>query len=206
VNAIVKDSPSVGDVHVDGPLGGSKKRPAAPDLGDLGLGRTIKDIETEAEANRRYDGEVATSLAKGEDDMADEDQKSFESFFKVSGVDEGLGLVFGWGIVCKVDGNDYYDVQKNNIPEDAMVEATTDFMKGQRMAGEQHVRMDAGSIVHSFPLTTEIAKAMGIGTTKTGWMVACAPDKAMLAKFKANELTGFSIGGAHIEIDGKAVQ
>lgn len=142
--------------------------------------------------------------------MADIVEKGFDSFFKVSGVDEGLGLVFGWGIVCKENGVDYYDVQKNHIPEDAMVHATTDFMKSARVHGDMHVRgtgpeLAAGMVVHSFPLTTEIAKAMGIGTSKTGWMVATAPDKAMLAKFKSGEYTGFSIGGDYIEIDGKPV-
>ena len=130
-------------------------------------------------------------------------EKSFSGFFKVSGVDEGLGLVFGWGIVCKEAGVDYVDVQGNHIPEDAMVEATTEFMKSSRQMGEMHVRMDAGAVVHSFPLTTEIAKAMGITTDKTGWMIAAAPDKAMLAKFASGEFAGFSIGGEHIEIDGK---
>lgn len=146
-------------------------------------------------------------------------EKGFETFFKVAGVDEDLGLVFGWGIVCKEHGQDYYDVQKNHIPEPAMVHATTDFMKGQRMAGEQHMRMDAGSIVHSFPLTGEIWKAMftdhatgammgGLPESppKSGWMVASAPDAAMLKKFKSGELTGFSIGGEHIEVNGKAIQ
>lgn len=136
--------------------------------------------------------------------------EGFESFFKVSGVDEGLGLVFGWGIVCKEGGVDYYDVQKNHIPEDAMVEAVTDFMKSARVHGDMHVRgtgpeLAAGMVVHSFPLTTDIAKAMGIETTKTGWMVATAPDKAMLAKFKSGEYTGFSIGGDYIEINGQPV-
>ena len=74
------------------------------------------------------------------------------------------------------------------------------------MAGEQHSRMSAGTIVHSFPLTTEIAKAMGVSSDKTGWMVACAPDPAMLAKFKSGDLTGFSIGGRHLELDGKPVE
>lgn len=129
----------------------------------------------------------------------------FATFFKAAGVDEGLGLVYGWGIVCKENGVDYYDVQKNHIPEPAMVAATTEFMKDSRMAGEQHARMDAGTIVHSFPLTTEIAKAMGLETTKTGWMVAAAPDAAMLAKFKSGDLTGFSIGGEHLELDGQPV-
>lgn len=133
-------------------------------------------------------------------------EKSFGTFFKVSGVDEELGLVFGWGIVCKDEsGADYRDSQDNHIPEAAMVHATTDFMKTERMAGEMHTRMDAGTILHSFPLTGDIAKAMGIETKKTGWMIAMAPDPAMLAKFADGTFTGFSIGGEHIEIDGKPI-
>jgi Putative phage serine protease XkdF len=152
--------------------------------------------------------EVFEPLTEGWGDSIVE--KSFESFFKVSGVDQNLGLVFGWGIVCKEGGEDYYDTQKNHVPEDAMVEATTDFMKSARVHGDMHVRgtgpeVPAGMVVHSFPLTTEIAKAMGIDTTKTGWMVATAPDAAMLAKFASGEYTGFSIGGDYIEIDGKPV-
>lgn len=134
-------------------------------------------------------------------------EKGITTYFKVSGVDQGLGLVFGWAIVCKDEtGADYYDVQKNHIPEKAMVEATTDFMKSNREAGEMHSRMAAGTVVHSFPLTGEIAKAMGITTKKTGWMVAMAPDPTMLSKFASGEYTGFSIGGEHIEVDGKPVQ
>ncbi len=178
--------PAAGDVHVN-TAGGSGMLYLPEETG-----RSKEDIEAERVADLRTN---AGAVNKG-----------FAAFFKVSGVDEDLGLVFGWGIVCKEAGVDYYDVQKNHIPEPAMVEAVTDFMKGQRMAGEQHSRMDAGTIVHSFPLTTDIAKAMGLETTKTGWMVACAPDPAMLAKFKSGELTGFSIGGQHLEIDGKAVQ
>lgn len=138
-------------------------------------------------------------------------EKRISTYFKVSGVDQGLGLVFGWGIVCKDEnGADYRDTQNNHIPEAAMVEATTDFMKSQRVHGDMHERgtsaaMPAGMVVHSFPLTGEIAKAMGITTKKTGWMVATAPDPAMLAKFASGEYTGFSIGGEHIEIDGKPV-
>lgn len=114
---------------------------------------------------------------------------------KVAGVDEGLGLVFGWGIVCKEAGQPYVDTQNDHIPEDAMAKASTDFMKNSRQAGEMHDRMDAGAVVHSFPLTGDIAKAMGVASDKTGWMVAVAPDPAMFAKFKSGEYTGFSIGG-----------
>lgn len=179
---VSKDAPSAGDVHVNGPL----PRARLPKV--IGQ-RTLSDVEDERKGDLRT-GAGAVS-------------KSFVSFCKVSGVDEGLGLVFGWGIICKEAGQDYVDLQGNQIPESAMVEAVTDFMKGERMAGEQHARMDAGTVVHSFPLTTDIANAMGVTSGRTGWMVAVAPDPAMLAKFKSGHLTGFSIGGEHIEIDGK---
>lgn len=113
-------------------------------------------------------------------------------------VDEALGLVFGWGIVCKENGEPYVDVQGDHIPEDAMVKATSDFMENSRVAKEMHAGDAKGCIVHSFPLTTDIAKAMGITSGRTGWMVAMKPDADVLAKFKSGDFTGFSIGGRRI--------
>lgn len=130
-------------------------------------------------------------------------------------VDHKLGLVFGYAIVCKVDGEDYYDtgtkdpdddvVYSDHITEEAMLEGVTDFMKSSRVAAEMHERtLDAdgeevpvkkGVVVHSFPLTTEIAKALEIDAKMTGWLVAMQPDAAMLKKFESGELKGFSIGG-----------
>lgn len=115
--------------------------------------------------------------------------------FTVCKVDEGLGLVFGWGIICKNDGVDYYDVQGDHIPEERMLEAVTDFMERDRDHGDMHVAFGKGMVVHSFPLTTEIAKEMGISCDRTGWMVATKPTAALLAKFKSGEYKGFSIGG-----------
>ena len=115
-------------------------------------------------------------------------------------MDAGLGLVFGWGIVCceKDAGGeweDHYDLQGDHIPEPLMVEATSDFMLNSREAHEMHTGKRIGSIVHSFPLTQDIAKAMGIETKKTGWMVAMKPSAAVLAKYQSGEYRGFSIGG-----------
>jgi len=124
--------------------------------------------------------------------------KKFELRAEVAKVDDTLGLVFGWGIVCTEDGEPYFDTQGDHIPEESMLEAVSDFMKSARSAYEQHNRSDAGVVVHSFPLTKDIAEVYGIQCSKTGWMIAMQPDKAMLAKFKSGELTGFSIGGKRI--------
>lgn len=110
-------------------------------------------------------------------------------------VDESLGLVFGWALVCTEKGEDHYDLQGDHIPENVMVAATTEFMKNARVAKEMHQGDQIGAIVHSFPLTKDIAEAMGIQTEKTGWMVAMAPEKGVLQKFSDRVYTGFSIGG-----------
>ena len=129
----------------------------------------------------------------------------FELRATISKVDDGLGLVMGWGIVCTEQGEPYYDTQGDHIPDASMIEAVTDFMKSSRIAGVQHVEDEAGetvikgTIVHSFPLTADTAEAFGITCEKTGWMVAMHPDdKSVLAKFRSGEFTGFSIGGKRV--------
>ena len=130
---------------------------------------------------------------------------NFEFRSEVLKADAALGLVLGWGIVCKKGGEDYFDTQGDCIPEESMLEATTDFMKSSRIAGTMHARtadgqvVKAGTVVHSMPLTQQIADIFKLSTEQTGWMVAIAPDPGMLAKFKNGELTGFSIGGKRLE-------
>ncbi|MDO8614629.1 MAG: XkdF-like putative serine protease domain-containing protein [Dehalococcoidia bacterium] len=119
-------------------------------------------------------------------------------------IDAELGLVFGWGIVCKVDGEPYFDSQRDHIPEASMLRATADFMEKSRMSSEMHARdddgvpMGDGAVIFSFPLTTEVAKALEIDTRKTGWLVAIKPSPGVLAKFKSGEYAGFSIGGGRL--------
>lgn len=125
---------------------------------------------------------------------------------KVAKVDNDLGLVFGWAIVCTEDGQPYVDTQGDYIPDGAMLKASTKFAKGARQAGDMH-RCDDGLIVHTMPLTAEVAKAFGIECSKTGLMIAMEPFPETLAKFKSGERRGFSIGGRRVtdtpmEIDG----
>lgn len=123
-----------------------------------------------------------------------------EKVFKVANVDSSLGVVFGWGIVSTYKGEDYFDTQGDNIPDAAMLEATTEFMENSRVGKTMHVGEQTGVIVHSFPLTADIAKAFGITTETTGWMIGYKPySKDLLEKFRSGELTGFSIGGRRIK-------
>jgi hypothetical protein len=132
-------------------------------------------------------------------EKADEDS-SVGIEVKVEKVDQALGIVFGYAIVCKVDGEDYYDTQGDHIPETSMLDATADFMAGDRMAKVMHRGESAGQVVYGFPVTEDIAKALGFEVRKTGFVVGMRPDdEEVLAKYASGEYTGFSIGGRRIE-------
>lgn len=118
---------------------------------------------------------------------------------KVAKVDDTLGLVFGWAIVCTEGGEPYVDLHNDYIPDHAMLKASTKFAKGLRIGGDMHACED-GVIVHTMPLTADIAKAFGIECDKTGLMIALEPaDIETLKKFSTGERTGFSIGGTRIK-------
>ena len=123
------------------------------------------------------------------------DDEMMEKRCRVAKVDASLGLVFGWAVVCTEDGEDYIDTQGDHITEDAVMKAATDFAMNSRVAKDMHSGDQIGSIVHMFPLTADVAKAMGVECDKTGLMIAMKPSRDVLEKFKSGEYTGFSIGG-----------
>lgn len=114
----------------------------------------------------------------------------------IAKVDEGLGLVFGWAIVCKENGVDYFDLQDDHISEEEMLKAATDFALNSRVAKEMHEGNAVGTVAFVFPLTTEVAKAFGLETKRTGLMIAMKPTAEVFAKFKDGTYKGFSIGGS----------
>jgi hypothetical protein len=123
------------------------------------------------------------------------DKGSVATVFKV---DDGLGLVFGWAIVCAKNGTEYFDTQGDHIPEDSMLSAAADFMENSRVGKDMHAGDKVGPVVFAWPMTADIAKAMGIQTTQTGLMVAMKPPPEILTKFRNGEYTGFSIGGRRV--------
>ncbi len=130
------------------------------------------------------------------------DNLRFESSGKAQfcKIDESLGLVLGFAIVSKIDGEPYFDVQGDHIPESAMLKAAVEFMEAGAVAKEMHAGDAKGSIVFVWPLTADIAKAFNIETNTTGLMIAMKPnDSAILEKFRTGEYTGFSIGGTRGE-------
>lgn len=120
----------------------------------------------------------------------------FQTTAQVCKVDRKLGLVFGYAMVCKVDGEAYFDLQDEHIPEDVMLEMAANFMKsGPRLSRDMH-ETDDGTVWFAFPMTSDIAKALDIQVKKTGLIIGMKPSKEVLEKFASGERTGFSIGGA----------
>jgi hypothetical protein len=113
--------------------------------------------------------------------------------------DPGLGIAIGFAVICKDGGKDYFDVQGDHIPESAMLAAATDFMLNSRVGKTMHAGDKTGDVVFAFPLTTDIAKSLGIRTEKTGLLIGFKPsDEETLEKLAKGEFTGFSIGGQYI--------
>ena len=155
-----------------------------------------------------------TALGNEDEDESMSVTTSLNPSFRVAKVDKRLGLVFGWAIVCKVKGEDYYDLNVDthgvhagervpeHIPEDVMTKAALDITKNGVMPGnEMHDGPNRGHYPFLFPMTTDIAKAMGITTEKTGLMCAFAPPPDVLAKFDSGEYTGFSIEGKRLSYE-----
>lgn len=124
------------------------------------------------------------------------------TYAKFTKVDTSLGLVFGFAIVCKEDGEDFFDSQGDHIPEDSMLKAASDFMQHSRSMKVMHDGDTAGSVVFAFPMTSDIADAYDIQTRTTGLMIAVRPnDPSVLGKYLSGEFTGFSIGGSYGETE-----
>lgn len=113
-------------------------------------------------------------------------------------MDASRRLVFGFAVVSKIDGEDYYDRHGDHIPEDEVLNASLAFAKSAAPANVNHKGPDVGSHPFVFPLTTEIAKSLGIETSRTGLLIGQQVDPETFAKFESGELRAFSIEGVAV--------
>ena len=114
---------------------------------------------------------------------------------------EELGMLFGYAVICNEDGEPYYDLQGDHIPEEVMLRAAVDFMKDYGYAWERHL-YNIGTVIFAWPMTKDIADAMDIEVKKTGLLVGIKVDNwEVIDKFRNGIYTGFSIGGIVNEAD-----
>jgi hypothetical protein len=123
----------------------------------------------------------------------------FKKGVTVEKIDAQHGVVFGFAMVSKVDGEPFFDSQGDHITEEALLEASLHYMEGDRVAKEMHRGEPMGKVVFAFPLTTDIAKMLGIESRRTGLIIGMKPSGNVLKKFADGTYTGFSIGGSYVE-------
>lgn len=118
-------------------------------------------------------------------------------------VNSELGVVFGYVIVSNINGQPYFDLQGDHIPEHSMLKAAYHYMSGDRPALVQHtgeLTEPDGKVVFAFPLTSDIMKALGLSGEKTGLIVGVKfSDPEVLDRYKKGVYTGFSIGGHRVK-------
>lgn len=127
--------------------------------------------------------------------------------FEISKVSDELGIIFGYAIVCKENGEDYVDLQDEHVPESAMMKASAKYMAGERRAKLMHDKVAYdGRVIYALPMTTELADALGIQVKKTGLIIGLKPDNPdTLQLAKEGRLTGFSIGGRYVRTSTREV-
>jgi cation transport regulator ChaB len=129
-----------------------------------------------------------------EDEGDEEDEVSME--VKVLKSDTEQRIAWGWASVATEKGQPIYDAHGDYISMDEIVPATNEFMKGSRTLKRQHSGGAIGQVIHSLPLTKELAEALGIETEKEGWITGTYfSDDESWGKVKSGELPAFSIGG-----------
>lgn len=131
------------------------------------------------------------------------DAFSFSAFAPVVKLSEttdadgnAIGLVFCWAVTEKANGQDYFDLQGDQVlANDDLIRAALDYVKSGAKTDEMHDGNQDGFAPFVMPLTAEVAKAFGIDTKTTGLMVGLKPSADVFAKFKSGEYTGVSIEG-----------
>lgn len=161
-----------------------------PYRGAIHLGAERFD-EIKEDANKEYaEAALSKSFAKQAD------------FLKV---DPEQRMVWAWANVQRENGTDVVDLHGDIIDPDDMCKAATEFMENARVALAMHERnsdggidtsMHKGVVVHSLPLTKEIAAAFGITLEKEGWAIGIKVyDDEVWEAVKSGKLSAISIGG-----------
>ena len=105
-------------------------------------------------------------------------------------------LALGWAYVSTVKGELSLDHSGEFIRPEQIAKAATNFMLSMRTAKAMHSGGKIGEVVHSMPLTNDIAKALGIQSDREGWVVAIKVyDDQVWQDVKSGKLAAFSIGG-----------
>jgi hypothetical protein len=111
-------------------------------------------------------------------------------------LDSERRIAWGWASVSTVKGELVTDLQGDTIVPAEMEKMADRFMASARTAKAMHEGDQIGEVLHSFPLTMELAKAFGMETDREGWIIGMKiKDDAIWKGFQEGRYKAFSIGG-----------
>jgi hypothetical protein len=115
---------------------------------------------------------------------------------KIIKADSEEQIAWGWASVVSEKGEAVTDRQGDIISPDEMEKMATKFMLSARQAKAMHDGEGIGEVVHSFPMTKQLAKEFGLTTDREGWIIAMKiSDTDIWNRVKSGQLKAFSIGG-----------
>ncbi len=123
-------------------------------------------------------------------------QHEFSKATEILKVDRERRIIWGWASVSTMKGEIVTDLQGDRITPVEMEKMADGFMRSTRAAKAMHDGDDVGEVIHSFPLTKELAEAFGIKTDREGWITGTyiKSDEQWQRALKG-EYRGLSIGG-----------
>jgi hypothetical protein len=162
---------------------------------DLGMDSAEEEEDERMDATEALRAVVAEIMCKKNEEMTKSTE--FESYGKVTKMDDDQRIVYGYASVISKDGVPIVDRQGDIITAEELEKAASQFMLGERTGLTMHKGDPTTTIIHSFPMTNETKKAYEIESPYEAWLIAVkVHDDATWAKVKEGELKDFSIGGA----------
>jgi len=115
---------------------------------------------------------------------------------KILKFDDEQRMFYGWASVVTKNGIPVVDRQGDTIEASTLEKAATRFMFDVRVGKVMHEGEKKVTFVHSFPVTKEIAGALGISSDCEGWIVGgYVHDDETWELVKSGKLPALSIGG-----------
>jgi cation transport regulator ChaB len=125
-----------------------------------------------------------------------DNETHYSSSVKIIKMDDEQRVVWGWASVATEDGKAVFDVHGDHIPMSELTKASIDFMENVRVGKSLHQGEQTSSVIGCLPLSQELAKALGIETTREGLIMGFrVHDDATWGLIKSGELPALSIGG-----------
>lgn len=116
--------------------------------------------------------------------------------FEFQKADNTGSYVRGWASVVSIDGKAVEDTQGDVISIDEIRKAAHAFVTDARVAKAMHKGSPVGEVVESIIIDDEVAKALGMNSTKRGWWIGMQiTDESIQKRVRSRELKAFSIGG-----------